>query len=393
MLVGEKIVLFAASIAGLVVAASSCSSSDEDPGPSNTGGFMSTGGLTSTGGTTATGGMAATGGVITANGGVTGTGGVVATGGSGAGGGPEGSGGTPGSGGMPGSGGSVATGGTVGATGGSPGTGGTSTGSLCLKPSGDFTKKGPYAIARKTVDLKDSGTLSASAASPTTATIFHPNPLEATCKHPVVAWGNGTTVTGPDTYAFFNENAASWGIVVIAADNSNAASANFLPAGLDYMMKENANSASPFFQKLSGKNGTAGHSQGAIAATTATSHATVSAEVQVQGGGRPKAGIAFLALTGTADNIVGTQSPTSSYTGATGPSMLANYQGADHISTPTLAGAISGNAGTIQYMRFYTGWFRCFLADDPAACTMFKGGANCGVCKDPNWATLQTKGM
>jgi hypothetical protein len=33
----------------------------------------------------------------------------------------------------------------------------------------------------------------------------------------------------------------------------------------------------------------------------------------------------------------------------------------------------------------------CFLADDRAACAMFRGGSSCGVCKDPNWTSLETR--
>ena len=336
-------------------------------------------------------------------------GGVVASGGS-----PFGSGGTPigaggslpggaggslpgGSGGVPiGSGGSLASGGAV-AMGGAAGAGGAlpppgNNGPFCLQQgSGDYSMAGPYMVATKSVDLAMQ--LPANTPTPTTYTIFYPANMEANCPHPVISWGNGTGVTGSDVYGFFNNNAASWGMVVIASDNSNSAGADYLGTGIDYMMAENQDSSSPFYQKLATIAGTSGHSQGAIAATTATQNQYVKAEVQVEGGGLPKAGIAFLALSGTADNIVTTGPPTQSYGAATGPSMLAIYTGADHVTTPTLAGFITGNAGTIQFMRFYTAWFRCFLANDATACAMFEGGANCGVCKDPNWDSIQTKNM
>ena len=264
--------------------------------------------------------------------------------------------------------------------------------STCLQAgSGDYSKAGPYQVAMTSVDL---ASMLSGAQSPTTYTIFAPATLEANCPHPIVAWGNGTTVTGSSTYAFFNNNAASWGIVVIASDNPNVAMSPFLDTGIAYMLAQNNDSTSPYYQKLSTRTGVSGHSQGAFAATQASSSAMgVEAEVQVEGGGLPKAGIAFLALSGTADNIVGTMSPTQSYMSATGPSMLAIYTGADHTTTPTVGGYIQMNAGTIQFMRFYTAWWRCFLADDQTACAMFKGGSSCGVCSDPNWNMLQTKNM
>ena len=95
----------------------------------------------------------------------------------------------------------------------------------------------------------------------------------------------------------------------------------------------------------------------------------------------------------SADTTVGTTSPMNSYTAATGPAMFAEYTGADHTTTPTAGGWYQKNPGTIQFMRFYTAWWRCFLADDQVACGMFKGGQSCGVCKDPNWTSLETKNM
>jgi hypothetical protein len=257
-------------------------------------------------------------------------------------------------------------------------------GSLCLQGGGgDYTAKGPYTITRKDVDL--GGVLGP-------YTIFYPANLEANCPHPIVSWGNGTAVTGPDVYAFYHEHAASYGIVVIASHNAMAGSQPFIESGLDYLLAQNADPGSEFYGKLSTRAGVSGHSQGAMAATSATNHPNVQALVQVQGGGRAKAGVAVLALTGTADTVVGTASPRATYDGATGPACFANYQGADHITTPTLAGAIAANPGSVQYMRFYTMWFRCFLADDQAACDMFRGNP-CPVCTEPGWAELLVKNM
>jgi hypothetical protein len=271
----------------------------------------------------------------------------------------------------------------------------TPSGPFCLKAagSGDFTKAGPYTVATESVDLASD--LPSGTASPTTFTIFYPQNMEANCPHPAIVWGNGTGVTGSSVYAFFNNNAASWGMVVAAADTSNAGSAPFHAAGIKWLVAQNGDSTSKFYQKLNTKMGVSGHSQGALAATQAASGANpnVGALVQVEGGGTTAQGLPVLVLSGTADNIVGTMLPTATYMQASGPAMLAIYTGADHVTTPTLAGWSSQNPGTIQFMRFYTGWFRCFLGNDPVACGMFKGGKSCGVCMDPNWGTLETKNM
>ena len=111
------------------------------------------------------------------------------------------------------------------------------------------------------------------------------------CPHPVVAWGNGT---GGDqitsTYAVLsNNNAASWGIVVIASDNSNVGSGSYHKAAIDYMARQNADSSSIFYQKLSTRVGTSGHSQGGIGATQGANliGSSCEAEVCVAGGGVP----------------------------------------------------------------------------------------------------------
>jgi hypothetical protein len=270
-------------------------------------------------------------------------------------------------------------------------------GNTCLKAgSGDYSKPGPYQVALKTnVDLSSLLGMSNTSSSPTTYTIFYPQPFEPNCPSPVVAWGNGTAVTGHAVYAFFNNAAASYGIVVIASDNPDVGSGKYHKAGIDYMMAQNADSSSIFYNKLNTRVGVSGHSQGAIGATLATTLIGVNceAEVCVAGGGAPLKSTAFLCLTGTKDLLESACKETFPIAGP--PSFLADWDGGDHVTTETLAGYIVGNEGSIQMMNLYAAWFRCFLADDQVACKMFEGGApgNCGMCKDPGWASLESRGL
>ena len=268
-------------------------------------------------------------------------------------------------------------------------------GNTCLQVGGgDYSKAGPYQVMMKTgVDL---GTLEdLPDAGPTTYTIFYPQPFEASCPHPVVAWGNGTTVTGYQVYQFYNQNAASWGIVVIASDNSNVGSGIYHKAAIDYMAKQNADSSSIFYHKLSTRVGTSGHSQGGIGATQGANliGSSCEAEVCVAGGGFPAKTNSFICLTGSAD--LAEQGCTAAYNAAPGQAFLADWDGGDHTTTETLAGYIEMQPGTIQMMRLYAAWFRCFLADDQVACKLFEGGApeHCGICKDPGWHILESKGL
>ena len=282
----------------------------------------------------------------------------------------------------------------------------------CLQAgSGDYSQKGPYTVTKSSVDL---ASYLSGQATPTTYSLFTPSPLDPNCPAPVVVWGNGTGVTGSSTmtpagactgttpldclsgtYDFFNVFAASWGIVVIASDNSNVGSGAYHKAGADYMTDQNKDSSSPFYQKLSGRIGVSGHSQGGIGATAATSliGPSCQAEVCVAGGGSPQKSTAFLCLTGTMDQA---ESACKSTYGIAGPpAFLADWDGGTHTGTETLGGYTSGDKGTYAMMKLYAAWFRCFLADDQVACKLFQGGApsNCGMCSDPGWADLESTGL
>jgi hypothetical protein len=280
--------------------------------------------------------------------------------------------------------------------------------------SADFSQKGPYTVTKTSVDLASTGELPAGDAGPTTFAIFTPSPLDDNCPHPVVAWGNGTGVTGSSTnvpcgactgtttldclsgtYDFYNVYAASYGIVVIASDNPDVGSGVYHKAAIDYMMKQNADPTSPFYNKLSTRVGTSGHSQGGIGATAGANliGANCQAEVCVAGGGTVQKTNAFICLTGTAD--IAESACSATYQAAPGPSFLADWDGGDHFTTETLAGYVDGQEGTHQFMHLYAAWFRCFLADDQTACKLFNGGtpSGCGICKDPGWAQLASKNL
>lgn len=273
-------------------------------------------------------------------------------------------------------------------------------GENCLDPgSGDYTSPGPYAVAKMDVDLgmiqdgQHTGKF----------TIYYPNPLEASCLHPIVAWGNGTTVADSDfTYDFLNSNAASWGMVVASSSEDNTGSGAFHMAGIDYLLKENMDSSSMFYNKLSPRAGISGHSQGGFGASRAASHPNVQAAVVEGASFTATSKVASLVMTGTNDLGVGAADAVAR---AAGPMFVAVWEGGNHIGTETVLGFLgldvtSGDAagsqkGSQQFQRLYAAWFRCFLADDEVACKLFSGGTpdNCGICKDPGWAKLASNDL
>jgi hypothetical protein len=263
------------------------------------------------------------------------------------------------------------------------------TGKTCLKPgNGNYNEPGPYKVATKEVDL---GMIEASQHTGK-FTIYYPDPLETSCLHPIVGWGNGTGVQGAGVYAFLNTNAASWGMVVAESEEDNTGSGNFHKAGIDYLLKQNADPSSIFYQKLSTRAGTSGHSQGGFGASAANSHPNVVASVIEGASNVSTSKVSVLVLTGTKDIVMGAENLVTS---AMGPMFVAVWEGGDHFTTETLAGYIIKDAGSLQFERLYAAWMRCFLADDAVACKLFSGGtpSGCGICKDMGWHILASKNM
>jgi hypothetical protein len=247
----------------------------------------------------------------------------------------------------------------------------------CLRGSGDFVDDGPYGVTTSTVSIGSKGMY----------TIFAPDPLDSDCPHPIVAWGNGTTITGGTAYDHFHNHAASWGIVSIVSHNSNVGDGTFQTAAIDYLLEQNQDSSSEFFGKLSTRAGVSGHSQGGAGSDRAAAmHDNVEAINNVQGsfGTPPNSDAAFLCLTGT-DDIQPTGCPRA-VQAATVPALSASWDGADHVSTTLREGE-----GSDQYLRLNAAWFRCFLADDTEACALFMGGESCPVCQESGWDEIFAK--
>jgi hypothetical protein len=88
-------------------------------------------------------------------------------------------------------------------------------------------------------------------------------------KHPILTWGNGTKAQ-PGQYDYFLKHLASWGFVIVATEDENTGPGQTILDAANYMIGENSNSSSIFFQKLDVKEiGTLGHSQGATGAINA----------------------------------------------------------------------------------------------------------------------------
>ena len=88
-------------------------------------------------------------------------------------------------------------------------------------------------------------------------------------QHPILTWGNGTdSLSG--NYTFFLKHMASWGFVIIAAQDKNSGVGQTILDGANFLTAANGNSPSIFFHKLNvSQVGSFGHSQGATGAVNA----------------------------------------------------------------------------------------------------------------------------
>lgn len=96
--------------------------------------------------------------------------------------------------------------------------------------------------------------------------VWYPADLEnSDNKYPVVVFANGTGSTS-STYKAFLEHLSSWGFVVIGNDDKNTRTGASLEKTIEFLIQENENKDSTFYDKIDLDNiGIGGHSQGGSA--------------------------------------------------------------------------------------------------------------------------------
>ena len=93
--------------------------------------------------------------------------------------------------------------------------------------------------------------------------VWYPKELESgDNKYPIVLWANGTG-SKSETYKYFLTHLASWGFIAVGNDDENTRTGESLEKTLQFLISENDNKDSVFYQKLDLNNiGIGGHSQG-----------------------------------------------------------------------------------------------------------------------------------
>ncbi len=220
-------------------------------------------------------------------------------------------------------------------------------------------------------------------------TLFHPEQLAAdNTPNPIIVWGNGGG-TSPDWYAML-PFLATHGFVVIAPNNTMVTGPE-LRAALDWVIEQNEDQSSKFYNKLDTDNiGAMGYSNGSLAV-----YAMLDAEdppdlvttVHVSGGiweDRPMDPVfkepgptAYLcddtpvAEEGTKENC------DRDFEAVEVPCFYGSILGAIHIQVP-----FEPYMGRIA--RAATAWFQWHLMGDESKESVFLGD-DCELCQDPNW--------
>lgn len=219
-------------------------------------------------------------------------------------------------------------------------------------------------------------------------TVYRPANWEEGKKYPLVSWGNGTCAQ-PEGYAALLRYVASHGFVVVAPNSRYVGSGAAQKRAIDFMLKANTDSASPYFGKIDdSKIAAMGHSQGGQGTVAASSDARIKTVILFNGG--TSASKPFLGLSG--DRDIG--SPTAStYATAIGRADKAAYLFYHKIpGTGNSDGHLTLMLQPERVTEPTTHWLRFLLNDDAESKEWFVG-ASCKLCGNPEDYEFGQKGL
>lgn len=214
-----------------------------------------------------------------------------------------------------------------------------------------------------------------------TSWVYYPKELGRNgCKHPIFNWGPGAG-TGPAQYRDHLNHLASHGFVIISQPSSGNGSKE-KPA-LEWLMKQNDTSSSPFYQKLDTKKVVmGGHSMGSLTTFAMAGWAPLTHHVLVCGGsfgaptGAQNIKVPTIILGGDTDS--GTPNYQDDFEVIKGPVIFLVKSRTDHIACAR------------NNLEPWTAWMRWQLyGEEKWKAEFFPGGKFCKApwnsCKSRNF--------
>ena len=263
--------------------------------------------------------------------------------------------------------------------------------------------RGPYAVT-----VESYSTLA-------THTTYHPTDLNAwgaSKRLPIVSWGNGACARNGLAFAEFLTQIASHGYLAIAIGPKTVPPApapaptiddQLLLDGIDWAVKQNGDSSSPFFNRIdTTKIAVMGQSCGGLQALAVSHDPRITTTVVWNSGALP-AGSTSPALRQSAGNKASLDllhRPVAYFIG--GPSDVAFPNAEDDFARITKVPVFKGNlnvghGGTYRqpgggwFGEVAVAWLDYQLKNNADAAKWFVG-ADCRLCQEPMWS-VEKKGM
>ena len=219
--------------------------------------------------------------------------------------------------------------------------------------------------------------------------IYYPASLpEGNETYPVVVWANGT-MCAPALYHSLLSQIAAGGYIVVTNTNMMSADGKAQIASIDFILAENNDPDSVFYQKVDTERiAAAGHSQGGRSAVNAASaDSRIDCVLSIAGSNytseAKKLSTPTFFMAGGADAMVmASLWVKPAYKNCKGPAVYANLKGALHTRCCT---------NPSDYAGYAIAWFDAWLKDDADAMNVFRKGGE--LSKDRDWKDFAVKGL
>jgi hypothetical protein len=209
-------------------------------------------------------------------------------------------------------------------------------------------------------------------------TLWYPEGGAPGQRFPVLSWANGTCAHTVG-YSDMIKHVVSHGFIVIATHSRQTGSGTAQIRGIDWVLTQDTAMQSPLFGRVNKEQiGVFGHSQGGGSTGVASRDPRVRTSVLMHGGSGSNLHAPAFFLTGEMDNPTGVR---RNYDAARVPAAFGNLKMSNHIT-------MMNGKGHERMAPEVAAWFRYILNKDEAAKKWFVG-ADCVLCKDPEWVYAQ----